>query len=103
MTLNICFNHIRRERFEKCRDLDTDVEQLGASVAFEAKFDMRVMLDYASTFKAIDRQLIYLYLIGHEQDSIADIMDLTVDNVSTKISRLKKKLTTYLNKGAEHE
>ena len=42
--------------------------------------------------KEIDRALILLYLEGLKSKEIADIMDTTQTNVTTKISRIKKKL-----------
>jgi len=61
------------------------------------------MIDYASTFKALDRELIYLYLVGENQNEISEILNMSVANISTKISRLKNKITSYLNKGMENE
>jgi len=79
------------------------VDLLPFDVGVEHRFDLKVMIDYASTFKAIDRESIYLYLVGESQNEIAEILNISLDNVSTKISRLKNKITSYLNKGMEHE
>ena len=42
--------------------------------------------------KEIDRAVILLYLEGNSQQEIADILGLTVANVSTKVSRIKQTL-----------
>lgn len=46
-----------------------------------------------------DRQLVMLYLEGMPQAEIAEVMGLTVSNVSTRIHRLKGLLATQARKG----
>src|SRR3989339_510875 len=67
----------------------------------ENQIDFNFMINYASTFKPIDRELIYLYLIGESQQDIADVLGLSLTNVSTKLNRLWKRIDEYMNKGAE--
>ena len=89
-----------RRKFEKLLDLDADVELVAYDPSVESKIDFKIMVEFASNFKPVDRELIYLYLIGESQIEIASILGISVDNVSTKISRLKKKIQIYMNKGA---
>ena len=42
--------------------------------------------------KSIDRAIILLYLEGHSQQEIADLLGLTLSNVGTKFSRIKQKI-----------
>lgn len=101
LALNTCLKHVDKKKFDKLLDLDADVDLIPHDLSIEDKIDFKIMVEYASTFKPVDRELIYLYLIGESQNDIADILGLTVENVSTKISRLKIKIQNYLNKGAQ--
>ncbi len=44
--------------------------------------------------KEIDRAIILLYLEGNAQQEIAEILGLSMTNVSTKVSRIKQQLKT---------
>ena len=100
VAINTCLRHVRRERHEKLMDLDADIEMQGREDNIEAKVDFKIMLEYASSFKAIDRELIYLYLIGESQNEMASILGISESNVSTRISRLKNNMASHLNRGA---
>ena len=103
VTLNTCLKHVEAEEFEKLRDLDVDVDsiEIPPEISVEDQIDFNFMINYASTFKPIDRELIYLYLIGESQQDIADVLGLSLTNVSTKLNRLWKRIDEYMNKGAE--
>jgi DNA-binding NarL/FixJ family response regulator len=69
----------------------------------EEQMDSKIMLNFASNFTLIDRELIYLYLSGEDQKTIAETLGLSLANVSTMINRLKEKIICYMDKGASHE
>jgi RNA polymerase sigma factor (sigma-70 family) len=47
---------------------------------------------FIQELKELDRATIILYLEGNNQQEIAEILGLTVTNVSTKVSRIKERL-----------
>lgn len=102
VALNTCFKHIAKEKHEKNRDTSFDVGNFPSHVSFERKIDFKIMLEFVSTFKAIDREMMYLYFIGENQNEIATILGLSVSNVSTKLGRLKKIIQDHLNKGLQN-
>ncbi len=104
VAVNVGIKYVKRKEYEKKNlDLDQDVDEIARHNTIEKKIDFKIMVEYASTFRPIDRELIYLYLIGETQNDIANILGLTVANVSTKILRLKKRITIYMNKGNPDE
>lgn len=54
--------------------------------------DFFLLRKFIKELKEIDRALILLHLEGLNSKEIADIIDTTQTNVTTKISRIKKKL-----------
>lgn len=102
VTLNTCFKHIAKEVRERKRSHFFDINNFPAHVSYEKKVDFKIMVEFVSTFQPIDRELMYLYLVGESQKDIAAIMGLTMANVSTKLNRLKNIVQDHLNKGLQH-
>ena len=71
--------------------------------AHEAALDYKIMLEFASTLKQVDREIILMYLYGEKQSFIAQVLGLTESNVSSKINRLKQTIQDHMNKGISHE
>lgn len=99
VVLNTCFKHVAKQKHEKHRDDGFDVGEFPSQMSYEAKVDFKIMVEYASNFQHVDRELIYLYLIGENQKHISEVLGLSVTNVSTRLNRLKNQIQTYLNKG----
>jgi RNA polymerase sigma-70 factor (ECF subfamily) len=58
----------------------------------ESDNDVARLHQFIKELKEIDRAVIILYLEENNQQEIADILGLTVTNVSTKVSRIKQQL-----------
>jgi RNA polymerase sigma factor (sigma-70 family) len=54
--------------------------------------DLDLLQKFIRELKEIDRAVILLYLEGNSQQEIADILGLSISNVSTKVSRIKQTL-----------
>jgi len=54
--------------------------------------DVERLHRFIKELKEIDRAVIILYLEENSQQEIADILGLTITNVSTKVSRIKQQL-----------
>jgi RNA polymerase sigma factor (sigma-70 family) len=58
----------------------------------EPDYDVEKLHQFIRELKEIDRAVIILYLEGNNQQEIAEVLGLTVTNVSTKVSRIKQQL-----------
>lgn len=102
VTLNICCNYIAKSKNENKQLLDYDLDLTGYDFSFEAVIDYNIMVEFASAFKRIDREVIYLYLLGEKQDAIAEVLGLSTTNVSSKLNRLKQTIDKHMNKGMDN-
>jgi RNA polymerase sigma-70 factor (ECF subfamily) len=59
------------------------------------KPDLRALRD----LRALDRQVMLLYLEGCDGAAIAEVVGLSAGNVATKIHRIKQILTQQFQKG----
>jgi len=101
ITLNICCNYIAKTKNESKQSLDYDLDLTGYDFSFEAVIDYNIMVEFASTFQRIDREIIYLYLLGEKQDVIAEVLGLSTTNVSSKLNRLKQTIEKHMNRGMD--
>lgn len=60
------------------------------------KQQIQLLYQAVSQLKEIDKAIIILYLDGEPQAEIAQILGLSVSNVSTKINRIKEQLKTIM-------
>lgn len=58
----------------------------------ERQAEIEQLYTFIRELKEIDRAVILLYLEEHSQQDIADILGLSVSNVSTKVFRIKQQL-----------
>lgn len=103
VAINTCCNHVGKEKHESKQSLDYDFSLAGYEFKYEAMFDYKIMIEFASTFKRIDREIIFMYLLGGKHNFIAEVLGLTETNISSKLNRLKKKIETHMNKGMSDE
>ena len=59
-----------------------------------SQVEVEQLYRFIRELKEIDRAVILLYLDGNSQQEIADILGLTMTNVSTKVARIKQQLKT---------
>lgn len=89
----ISFYRKDKDRFGKQVDLDDYVIYLPTS-DYDPYFDEKVELLYKLIHQLpkMDKALMLLYLDNYKQKEIAEILGITISNVATKISRIKKVL-----------
>ncbi len=74
----------------------------GAEVcAMEQELDLQRIMRLIHRLKALDRQIMLLYLEDLDASSISDVTGLSVANVATKIHRIKKLLASQVYEGGE--
>ncbi|WP_373056343.1 RNA polymerase sigma factor [Zunongwangia sp. H14] len=59
---------------------------------------LKLLNDQIQKLNLLEKGIILLYLEGKSHDEIAEIIGITKSNVGTKISRIKEKLKSRLNK-----
>ncbi|MGD1893133.1 MAG: RNA polymerase sigma factor [Cyclobacteriaceae bacterium] len=84
VALQTIFNLLKQRRLT----FATLPEQLGESDSTDTEL-IRVML---SMLAPDDRAILILYLEGYRYQEIADISEMTLTNVSTRLSRIRQKL-----------
>jgi len=101
---NIATSHVRK----RSRDRSTPAAQPGDDRAPDSDRGperqlsdaqrRRMVREVIARLRPVDRQLILLYLEGLPQDEIAQITGTTRANVSTRVSRIKARLSRSLTK-----
>ncbi|MFA0961040.1 RNA polymerase sigma factor [Roseivirga sp. BDSF3-8] len=101
IALNVAITHYRKHEV-RTRHRVTGGEDQWVHVGAEepAETDERVLMlrVFVQQLRKLDKSLMLLYLDEKSHGEIAEILDISVSNVGTRISRLKKQLKTYFNK-----
>ncbi|MDB4293339.1 sigma-70 family RNA polymerase sigma factor [Maribacter sp.] len=94
VALNTSISYYRKNKTRKENTLSFSpiIEVPNSNEKYEEDDDFLRLRKYVRELKEIDRALILLHLEGVNSREIADIIDTTQTNVTTKISRIKKKL-----------
>jgi RNA polymerase sigma-70 factor (ECF subfamily) len=95
IALNVSISFYRKEnrRGKISQPFPDEIIALPAEkIPFEQNEDFNLLQKFIKELKEIDRAVILLYLEANSQQEIADILGLTVANVSTKVSRIKQTL-----------
>ena len=87
IALNVAISYYRREH----RHVG---EPLGEVAADGTDDQTRTLLGFIEGLEPLDKALVLLYLDGNDHAEIAEVLGITVTNVSTKLSRIKDKLRT---------
>lgn len=99
IALNVSFSFYRKEnhRGRVNHPLPEDIFWIKEDLPRTEKDEQIAKLHQAvRKLKEIDRAIILLYLEGKSQQEMAEILNLTATNISTKISRIKQELKKYL-------
>ncbi|MCH6199503.1 sigma-70 family RNA polymerase sigma factor [Aquiflexum sp. LQ15W] len=95
IALNVSISFYRKEsrRGRISQPFPEEIIYLTAEkLPLEQNEDIEMLQKFIRELKEIDRAVILLYLEGNSQQEIADILGITVSNVSTKVSRIKQTL-----------
>lgn len=99
IALNVCISAYRRERRRAGINLEwkEDVMYLAdESLTSEMQDKVEELYQAIHDLRELDRALILLYLDGFSQQEMANVMGLSVTNVSTRIGRIKQQLLIKL-------
>ena len=96
VALNVAISFYRKDKTTAYKH--TEMEDKLMSYDMEAERENEQSLNELYTFinelSGVDKAVLLMYLEGESQSEIAANLNITVSNVSTKISRIKQKLKT---------
>jgi len=99
---NKCITHTIKESKQNELSLNSieDVEHLLETKEFDERIENRNTLgkikEILKTLKPIDREMFLLFLEGEKQAEISQISGISESNISTKISRIKKIISSVM-------
>lgn len=97
IALNVAISFYRKESKKSKIESDTPIGNL---LYFEEEEDdtlnenLKLLKQFIAELRELDKALMLLYLEDKDQNEIAQILGLSVSNVSTKIYRIKKQLAS---------
>lgn len=97
IALNVSISFYRKENRRDAINHPLPVEILTLyedAQAGAVQAEIEQLYKFIRELKEMDRAVILLYLDGSSQQEIADILGLTMTNVSTKVARIKQQLKT---------
>jgi RNA polymerase sigma-70 factor (ECF subfamily) len=92
LNTSISFYRKNKTRKDKTVGLSAVIDVPDAPEAFSADDDFVLLRKFVRELREIDRALILLHLEGLRSKEIAEIINTSQTNVTTRISRIKKKL-----------
>lgn len=91
IAMNVAISFYRRERRRMHHATQFDEALLELAAPEPETDDMRLLRQFIDELDPLNKALIILYLDDNSYDSIAEILNISVSNVATKISRLKQR------------
>jgi RNA polymerase sigma-70 factor (ECF subfamily) len=94
IALNVAISWLRAEgpRRRASVPFEADLHDAAVSEAFDADDGIRILRGFIDSQGPLDRALLLLYLEERPYSEIAEILGITVTNVTTKVNRLKERL-----------
>jgi len=100
IAMNVAISHVRhRSRQQRDVRQTVSLDELGLDFSDADAFEsgqadnLRTLQTLIHDLDELNRGLILLFLDGYSADETAEIMGISASNVSTRINRLKQKLT----------
>jgi RNA polymerase sigma-70 factor (ECF subfamily) len=98
LNTSISFYRKNKTRKEKTLSLSPIIEIPDVDENYSEEDDYILLMSFVRELKEIDKALILLHLEGLSSKEIANIIDTTQTNVTTKVSRIKRKLKLKFEK-----
>ena len=94
IALNVAISYYRKATTQQRRQqaLDAKVLQGAEADSSEKEQQFRLLEQFISELKELDRALMVLYLEERNHAEIAEILGISISNVATKVGRIKDKL-----------
>ncbi len=95
IALNVSISFYRKQTSRDKRNQPLTTEILGLlseDEPWDMDSDLAMLHGFIRQLRELDRALILLYLEEHSQQQIADILGISLTNVSTRVARIKEQL-----------
>lgn len=94
IALNVAISYYRKTTTQQRRQQALDAKALQGAEAdpSEKEQQFRLLEQFISELKELDRALMVLYLEDRNHAEIAEILGISISNVATKVGRIKDKL-----------
>ncbi len=96
IALNVAISFYRRERRHRERRLPLVGHLLAVSTEVVPGEEVQQLMRCIDELGPLDKALVLLSLDGHDHQSIADVLGISVSNVGTKLGRIRDKLRVAL-------
>lgn len=107
VALNVAISQWRRQQYRQQHHapLDDDLPAADEALPPEQRHALHQLEVAIHALPPLDRALMLLHLDDHDHRQIAEVLGISVANVSTRLHRLRQQLRTRLNptdRGARH-
>lgn len=92
IALNTAISYLRKEKKQSKPQVGIDKVVLPNTIADDRTEEFKVMHNMIALLPPLEKALILLYLDDKNHLEIADILGITVSNVSTRLMRIREKL-----------
>ncbi|GBL05222.1 RNA polymerase sigma factor [Glaciecola sp. KUL10] len=94
VALNVAISFYRKDKSVAYKHLQMEDKLLSYDMEKESENEQGLikLYEFINQLNDIDKAVLLMYLEGENQSEIASNLNITVSNVSTKISRIKQKL-----------
>ena len=94
IALNVSISHYRKDTVRKkyTTPLIEDFAKHSDTGSDDKDEDIRLLRQFIQELDEMNRALIILYLDGNSHQEIANVLNISVSNVGTKINRIKERL-----------
>ena len=103
---NVAATHVMDERRRRSRPLvgldDLDVRDAGIEPDADRGVLVSRLMELIQRLRPLDRELVVLYLEGLSAAEIAEVAGISAGNVATRMGRVKKLLSQYVNEGGRN-
>ena len=94
IALNVSISHYRKDTVRKkyTTPLNEDFVKFSDTGSDDKDEDIRLLRQFIQELDEMNRALMILYLDGNSHQEIANVLNISVSNVGTKINRIKERL-----------
>lgn len=96
VALNVAISFYRKDKSSEYQHQEVKDKLLTYDMSEETERseDLEKLYTFIGELSDIDKAIVLMYLEGESQSEIASNMDMSISNVSTRLGRIKQKLTT---------
>lgn len=99
VALNVSISHYRKTsvRRKHFTPLQEGLVEIAGEDTSQLDEDIRMLRHFIQQLDELNRAVMIMYLDGNSHGDIAEVLNISVSNVGTKINRIKEKLKNQFN------